>query len=50
MKALQCVELGGPEKLVVNEVADPVIAEDHIIIEVKSASVNFPVSSRHQES
>ena len=42
MKALQCVELGSPEKLVVNEVADPVIAEDHIIIEVKSASVNFP--------
>jgi NADPH2:quinone reductase len=42
MKALQCVELGGPEKLVVSDVADPVIAEDHIIIEVKSASVNFP--------
>ena len=42
MKALQCVELGGPEKLVVNEVADPVIAADNVIIEVKSASVNFP--------
>ena len=42
MKALQCVELGGPEKLVVNDVTDPEIAEDHIIIEVKSASVNFP--------
>ena len=42
MKALQCVELGGPEKLVVNDVADPEIAEDHNIIEVKSASVNFP--------
>ena len=42
MRALQCVELGGPEKLVVNDVADPEIAEDHIIIEVKSASVNFP--------
>ena len=42
MKALQCVELGGPEKLVVNDVEDPEIAEDHIIIEVKSASVNFP--------
>jgi NADPH2:quinone reductase len=42
MKALQCVELGGPEKLVVNDVADPEIVEDHIIIEVKSASVNFP--------
>ena len=42
MKALQCEELGGTEKLVVNDVADPEIAEDHIIIEVKSASVNFP--------
>ena len=42
MKALQCVELGGPEKLVVSDVADPEIAEGHIIIEVKSASVNFP--------
>ena len=42
MKALQCEELGGPEKLVVNDVADPEIADDHIIIEVKSASVNFP--------
>ena len=42
MKALQCVELGGPEKLVVNDVADPEIAKDHIIIEVMSASVNFP--------
>ena len=42
MKALQCVELGGREKLENNEVADPVVAEDHIIIEVKSASVNFP--------
>ena len=42
MKALQCIELGGPEKLVVNEIADPIIADDHVIIEVKSASVNFP--------
>jgi NADPH2:quinone reductase len=42
MKALQCVELGGPDKLVINDVADPEIAEDHIMIEVKSASVNFP--------
>ena len=23
MKALQCIELGGPEKLVVNEIEDP---------------------------
>ena len=42
MKALQCTELGGPEKLVVSEVPDPIIAAEHVIIEVKSASVNFP--------
>ena len=42
MKALQCIELGGPEKLIVSEISDPVIAEEHVIIEVKSASVNFP--------
>jgi NADPH2:quinone reductase len=42
MKALQCIELGGPEKLIVSEIPDPVIAEEHVIIEVRSASVNFP--------
>ena len=25
MKALQCVELGGPEKLIVTEVDDPIL-------------------------
>ena len=42
MKALQCVELGGPEKLQFNEVPDPVIAPEHVIIELKAASINFP--------
>ena len=42
MKALQCIELGGPEKLVVNEIEDPKIQPGHIIIDVKAASVNFP--------
>ena len=42
MKALQCTELGGPEKLSVNEIDDPVIAAEHVIIDVRSASVNFP--------
>jgi NADPH:quinone reductase-like Zn-dependent oxidoreductase len=42
MKALQCIELGGPEKLIVSEIPDPIIAEEHVIIEVRSASVNFP--------
>ena len=42
MKALQCTELGGPEKLSVNEIDDPVIVAEHVIIDVRSASVNFP--------
>jgi len=42
MKALQCIELGGPEKLQVCEVEDPIVIPKHVIIEVKSASVNFP--------
>ncbi|MDA7709596.1 NADPH:quinone oxidoreductase family protein [Gammaproteobacteria bacterium] len=42
MKALQCVELGGPDKLQINEVSDPEITAEHVIIDVKSASVNFP--------
>ena len=42
MKALQCVELGGPEKLQLNEIPDPEVSAEHVIIDVKSASVNFP--------
>ena len=42
MKALQCVELGPPDKLQINEVADPEIQPEHVLIENKAASVNFP--------
>ena len=42
MKALQCVELGHPDKLQINEVADPEIQPEHVLIENKAASVNFP--------
>jgi NADPH2:quinone reductase len=42
MKALQCVELGMPDKLQINEVADPTIIPDHVLIDNKAASVNFP--------
>ena len=42
MKALQCVELGPPDKLQINEVADPEIQSEHVLIENKAASVNFP--------
>ncbi len=42
MKALQCVELGKPDKLQINELPDPEVLPDHVLIENKAASVNFP--------
>ena len=42
MRALQCVELGMPDKLQVNDVPDPEASPEHIVIENKAASVNFP--------
>ena len=42
MKALQCVELGGPEKLEINEVEAPSAIPGHVVIDVKSGSINFP--------
>ncbi len=42
MKALQCVELGMPDKLQVNEISDPGVLPGHVLIDNKAASVNFP--------
>ena len=42
MKALQCVELGGPDKLEINEVDSPSAIPGHVVIDVKSGSINFP--------
>ena len=42
MKALQCVELGMPDKLQVNEIPDPKVLPGHVLIDNKAASVNFP--------
>ena len=42
MKALQCTELGGPEKLKVNDVPEPKAIQDHVVIDNKAGSVNFP--------
>ena len=41
MKALQCVELGGPDKLEINEVDSPSAIPGHVVIDVKSGSINF---------
>ena len=42
MKTLQCVELGMPDKLQINEVPEPEVISEHVLIENKAASVNFP--------
>ena len=42
MKALQCVELAGPEKLIFTEVDDPKPGNGEVLVEIKAASVNFP--------
>ena len=42
MKALQCVELAGPEKLIFSEIDDPKPGNGEVLIEIKAASVNFP--------
>lgn len=42
MKAILCKTYGPPEDLVLEEIDDPVPAEDEAIVEVYSASLNFP--------
>ena len=42
MKAILCQQHGSPETLVYGEYADPIIAADEVLIEVKACGVNFP--------
>ncbi len=42
MKAILCKTLGPPENLVLEEVEDPVAAENEALVEVYAASLNFP--------
>ena len=42
MRALQCTELGGPDKLEINEVESPSAIPGNVVIDVKSGSINFP--------
>ena len=41
MKALLCKHYGGPDDLVVDEVADPAAGPGEAIVEVKAAALNF---------
>jgi NADPH2:quinone reductase len=42
MKAVVCKEFGPPEKLVVEEIEDPVAGPGELLIEVRAATVTFP--------
>lgn len=42
MKAIVCKAYGPPENLVLEEIDDPVAAENEAIVQVYSASLNFP--------
>lgn len=42
MKALRCNELGGPEKLSIEDISVPQLQANEVLVGIKSASVNFP--------
>lgn len=42
MKAVLCKEYGGPDKLVIEEIADPQAGPGQVVIDIKACGVNFP--------
>jgi NADPH2:quinone reductase len=42
MKALVCKEYGPPEKLVIEDYPDPVPGKGEVLVDIKSAGINFP--------
>ena len=42
MKALLSKAVGGPETLVLEEIADPVAGPGQLLVAVKACSVNYP--------
>ena len=41
MKALQCVELGGVEKLEINQVSEPDVGPGQVLIDVKLSLIHI---------
>jgi len=42
MKAVVCSELGGPDRLSLEDVDPPIAGEGQVVVDIKAASVNFP--------
>jgi NADPH2:quinone reductase len=41
MRALVCNEYGNPDKLVIEEIEDPVADDDQVLVAVKASGINF---------
>ncbi|MEE2777645.1 MAG: NADPH:quinone oxidoreductase family protein [Acidobacteriota bacterium] len=52
MKAVVCKEFGPPEKLVIENVEDPVAGEGEVLVDIKAAAITFPdtliIENRYQ--
>lgn len=42
MKALLCQNFGGPDSLILQEIASPIISDTQVLISVKACGVNYP--------
>ena len=42
MKAILCKEFGTADKLVLEEIADPIAGKDEVVVDIKAAGINFP--------
>jgi len=42
MKAILCKEFGIPDKLVIENIPEPSVGENEVLVDVHSAAVNFP--------
>jgi NADPH2:quinone reductase len=50
MRAIQLTEFGGPEKLVADELPDPVAAEGEEVLEVLAAGINYADTHQTEDS
>ena len=50
MRAIQITEFGGPDKLVVSEIADPVAADGQQVFDVVAAGINYADTHQTEDS
>lgn len=50
MRAIQITEFGGPEVMKMNELADPIAAEDEILLDVTAIGINYADTHQTEDS